>query len=28
LTELKDRNFEFRIKDIQPGEVYLLIFKA
>lgn len=27
LTELKDRNFEYRIKDIQEGEVYLLIFK-
>ncbi|HOZ86023.1 MAG TPA: DUF2249 domain-containing protein [Niabella sp.] len=27
LTELKDRNFEYRIKEIQAGEVYLLIFK-
>ena len=27
LTELKDRNFDFRIKNIQDGEVYLLIFK-
>ena len=27
LTELKDRNFEYRIKDVQEGEVYLLIFK-
>ncbi len=27
LTELKDRNFEFRIKEVQEGEVYLLIFK-
>ena len=26
LTELKDRNFEYRIKEIQEGEVYLLIF--
>jgi len=27
LTELKDRNFDFRIKEVQDGEVYLLIFK-
>ena len=27
LTELKDRNFEYRIREIQEGEVYLLIFK-
>lgn len=27
LTELKDRNFEYRIKDVQEGEVYLLIFQ-
>ncbi len=27
LTELKERNFEYRIKEIQEGEVYLLIFK-
>lgn len=27
LTELKDRNFEYRIKEIRDGEVYLLIFK-
>jgi len=27
LTELKDRNFEYRIKEFQEGEVYLLIFK-
>lgn len=27
LTELKDRNFDFRIKKVQEGEVYLLIFK-
>ncbi|HTO15548.1 MAG TPA: DUF2249 domain-containing protein [Edaphocola sp.] len=27
LTELKDRDFEFRIKEVQDGEVYLLIFK-
>lgn len=27
LTELKDRNFDYRIKDVQEGEVYLLIFK-
>ncbi len=26
LTELKDRNFEYRIKEVQEGEVYLLIF--
>jgi len=28
LTELKDRHFEYRIKEVQEGEVYLLIFKA
>ncbi|MBX2903323.1 MAG: DUF2249 domain-containing protein [Chitinophagales bacterium] len=27
LTELKERHFEYRIKEIQDGEVYLLIFK-
>ncbi len=27
LTELKERNFEYRIKEVQEGEVYLLIFK-
>lgn len=27
LSELKDRHFEYRIKEIQEGEVYLLIFK-
>lgn len=27
LTELKDRNFDYRIKDVELGEVYLLIFK-
>lgn len=27
LTELKDRSFDFRIKEICEGEVYLLIFK-
>lgn len=27
LTELKDRGFEYRIKDVQEGEVFLLIFK-
>ncbi|MEZ5053598.1 MAG: DUF2249 domain-containing protein [Chitinophagales bacterium] len=27
LTELKDRQFDFRIKEIQEGEVRLLIFK-
>lgn len=26
LTELKDRNFDYRIKEVQEGEVYLLIF--
>ncbi|MBS1548683.1 MAG: DUF2249 domain-containing protein [Bacteroidetes bacterium] len=26
LTELKERNFDYRIKEIQEGEVYLLIF--
>ncbi len=27
LTELKDRGFEYRIKEVQEGEVFLLIFK-
>jgi uncharacterized protein (DUF2249 family) len=27
LTELKDRQFDFRIKEVSDGEVYLLIFK-
>jgi len=27
LTELKDRQFDYRIREIQDGEVYLLIFK-
>jgi len=27
LTELKDRQFDFRIKELSEGEVYLLIFK-
>jgi len=27
LTELKDRHFDFRIKEVAEGEVYLLIFK-
>ncbi|HTM67225.1 MAG TPA: DUF2249 domain-containing protein [Flavipsychrobacter sp.] len=27
LTELKDRNFDYRIKEVQEGEVFLLIFK-
>ncbi len=27
LTELKDRDFDFRIKEVAEGEVYLLIFK-
>ncbi len=27
LTELKDRKFEYRIKEIQEGEVYLLIYR-
>jgi uncharacterized protein (DUF2249 family) len=27
LTELKDRDFDYRIKEVQEGEVYLLIFK-
>lgn len=27
LTELKERNFDYRIKEVQAGEVYLLIFK-
>ena len=27
LTELRDRNFDYRIKEVQEGEVFLLIFK-
>jgi len=27
LTEIKERNFDYRIKEIKDGEVYLLIFK-
>lgn len=27
LSELKDRKYEYRIKDVQEGEVYLIIFK-
>ncbi len=27
LSELKDREFEYRIKDVQEGEVYLIIYK-
>ena len=27
LTELKDRHFDYRIKEVSDGEVYLLIFK-
>ena len=27
LSELKDRHFDFRIKELANGEVYLLIFK-
>lgn len=27
LTELKDRGFEYRLKDVKEGEVFLLIFK-
>ncbi|WP_367916198.1 DUF2249 domain-containing protein [Leadbetterella sp. DM7] len=27
LTELKDRDFEYRIKEVRDGEVYLLIFR-
>lgn len=27
LTELKDRQFDYRIKEVSDGEVYLLIFK-
>lgn len=27
LSELKDREYEYRIKDVQEGEVYLIIFK-
>ena len=28
LTELKERNFDYRVKEIRDGEVYLLIFKS
>ena len=28
LTELKDRHYDFRIKEVKEGEVYLLIFKT
>lgn len=28
LSELKDRDYEYRIKDVQEGEVYLIIFKG
>ncbi len=28
LTELKERGFEYRIKEVQDGEVYMLIFKS
>jgi uncharacterized protein (DUF2249 family) len=28
LTELKERNFDYRIKEISDGEVFLLIFKS
>lgn len=28
LSELKDRKFEYRIKEISDSEVFLLIFKA
>lgn len=28
LTELKDRNYEYKIKDVQEGEVYLIIYKG
>ena len=28
LTELRDRSFDYRIKEVQEGEVYLLIFKT
>jgi uncharacterized protein (DUF2249 family) len=28
LPELADRKFDYRIKDVADGEVYLLIFKA
>ena len=28
LTELKDRAFDYRIKEVKDGEVYLLIFKS
>ncbi len=27
LTELKERNFDYRIKEVKDGEVYLLIYK-
>jgi hypothetical protein len=27
LTELKERNFEYRIREINDSEVYLLIYK-
>lgn len=27
LTELKDRNFDYRVKEVREGEVFLLIFK-
>ncbi|MCO5249089.1 MAG: DUF2249 domain-containing protein [Chitinophagales bacterium] len=27
LNELKDRKYQYRVKDVQEGEVYLLIFK-
>lgn len=27
LSELKDRDYDYRINDVQPGEVYLIIFK-
>jgi TusA-related sulfurtransferase len=28
LTELKDRNFDYRIRNVKEGEVYLLIFRS
>src|SRR5690606_37919249 len=28
LTELKEREFDYRIKEVRDGEVYLLIFKS
>jgi uncharacterized protein (DUF2249 family) len=28
LPELRERNFDYRIKEVADGEVYLLIFKA